>query len=55
MEVVEQAPADDRLRVWIEGEDINGKKISKGVLLPLGARRPRCSVSMPWPEPDGVG
>jgi TRAP transporter 4TM/12TM fusion protein len=40
MEVVEQAPADDRLRVWIEGEDINGKKISKGVLLPLGAQAP---------------
>lgn len=40
MEVVEQAPADDRLRVWIEGEDLNGKKVSKGVLLPLGDKAP---------------
>ncbi|MQM31548.1 MAG: C4-dicarboxylate ABC transporter, partial [Candidatus Accumulibacter phosphatis] len=40
MEVVEQAPANDALRIWIEGEDINGKKISKGVLLPLGAQAP---------------
>ncbi|WP_313950719.1 TRAP transporter permease, partial [Accumulibacter sp.] len=37
MEVVEAAPADSRLRVWVEGEDINGKTIAKGVLLPLGA------------------
>ena len=40
MEVVEQAPADDRLRVWIEGEDLNGKEVSKGVLLPLGEKAP---------------
>ena len=40
MEVIEQAPADDRLRVWIEGEDINGKAIHKGVLLPLGEPAP---------------
>ncbi|WP_291993085.1 TRAP transporter permease [Candidatus Accumulibacter sp. ACC003] len=40
MEVVERAPADDRLRIWIEGEDINGKEVHKGVLLPLGEPAP---------------
>ncbi|MCB1942646.1 MAG: DUF3394 domain-containing protein, partial [Candidatus Accumulibacter sp.] len=40
MEVVEAAPAGTGLRVWIEGEDLNGKKVSKGVLLPLGAPAP---------------
>ena len=36
-EVVGKAPADDRLRVWIEGLSIEGKEVRKGVLLPLGA------------------
>ena len=40
MEVVDKAQADERLRIWIEGEDINGQKISKGVLLPLGDKLP---------------
>ncbi|HRF72045.1 MAG TPA: TRAP transporter permease [Accumulibacter sp.] len=40
MEVIEKAPTDDRLRVWVEGEDINAKKIYKGVLLPLGQQAP---------------
>ncbi|MCF8198014.1 MAG: TRAP transporter permease [Sulfuritalea sp.] len=40
MEVIGQAPADERLRVWIEGEDINARKVSKGVLLPLGDKAP---------------
>ena len=35
MQVIEKAPANDQLRVWIEGEDINGKLIKKGMLLPL--------------------
>ena len=36
MQRIEKAPADEQLRVWIEGEDINGKLIKKGMLLPLG-------------------
>lgn len=36
MEVVDALPANRDLRMWIEGEDFSGKKISKGVLLPLG-------------------
>lgn len=35
MEVVDALPANQDLRMWIEGEDFSGKKISKGVLLPL--------------------
>ena len=38
MQMIEQAPADEQLRVWIEGEDINGKLSKKGVLLPLGEK-----------------
>jgi TRAP-type uncharacterized transport system fused permease subunit len=34
--VVEALPPDAQLRVWMEGENIDGKVISKGVLLPLG-------------------
>lgn len=37
MEAIDKTPPGQRLRIWIEGEDLNGKKISKGVLLPLGA------------------
>ena len=36
MQVIEKAPAGEQLRVWIEGEDMNGKPVRKGVLLPLG-------------------
>jgi TRAP transporter 4TM/12TM fusion protein len=36
MQVIEKAPVNEQLRVWIEGEDINGKLIKKGMLIPLG-------------------
>ena len=36
MQIIEKAPAGEQLRVWIEGEDMNGKLVRKGVLLPLG-------------------
>jgi TRAP transporter 4TM/12TM fusion protein len=39
-QLVEQAPKDERLRVWVEGETIEGKQVSKGVLLPLGEPGP---------------
>ena len=40
MELVEKAPADDRKRIYVEGINIDGKEIKKGVLLPLGAPGP---------------
>ena len=40
MQVIEKAPANESLRVWIEGEDINGKLVKKGMLLPLGEPGP---------------
>ena len=36
MQLIDKAPADGQLRVWVEGEDINGKLVKKGMLLPLG-------------------
>jgi TRAP transporter 4TM/12TM fusion protein len=36
MQTIEKAPANTDLRVWIEGEDINGDLVKKGMLLPLG-------------------
>jgi len=36
MQMIEQAPANEQLRIWVEGEDLNGKLIKKGMLLPLG-------------------
>ena len=36
IELAEKAPANDRLRIWIEGTTIEGKEVAKGVLLPLG-------------------
>jgi len=36
MKLVEQAPAGASKRVWIQGTNIDGKDIRKGVLLPLG-------------------
>jgi len=36
MKLVEAAPKNDRLRIWVQGETIEGKEVSKGVLLPLG-------------------
>ena len=40
MQIIEKASADENLRVWIEGEDINGKPVKKGILLPLGEPAP---------------
>ncbi len=37
MQLVEEAPPDTNKRIWIEGTNIDGKDIRKGVLLPLGA------------------
>ena len=37
MKLVEEAPADMRKRIWVEGTSIEGKEVRKGVLLPLGA------------------
>jgi hypothetical protein len=34
--LIEQAPAGSGKRVWIEGMNMNGDDIRKGVLLPLG-------------------
>jgi TRAP transporter 4TM/12TM fusion protein len=36
MTLVEQAPAGSSKRVWVEGTNLDGKAIRKGVLLPLG-------------------
>ncbi len=36
-EMIAKAPADARQRIWIEGINLDGKEIKKGVLLPLGA------------------
>ena len=35
-EMIAKAPADARQRFWIEGVNLDGKDIKKGVLLPLG-------------------
>jgi len=40
MKVIEAKPADERLRVWVEGQTIEGKDVRKGVLLPLGPKAP---------------
>jgi hypothetical protein len=36
MQMVEQAPVGEDMRIWIEGEDLNGNPVKKGMLLPLG-------------------
>ncbi|HRA13295.1 MAG TPA: TRAP transporter fused permease subunit [Giesbergeria sp.] len=36
-QLIEDAPANASKRVWIEGTNLDGKDIRKGVLLPLGA------------------
>jgi TRAP transporter 4TM/12TM fusion protein len=36
MQIAGQAPVDGSLRVWIEGEDMKGNIIKKGLLIPLG-------------------
>lgn len=35
--MVEAAPRNDNLRVWVEGITLEGRDVAKGVLLPLGA------------------
>ena len=40
MTLVEQAPKGERKRVWVEGLNLDGKEIRKGVLLPLGDAGP---------------
>ena len=40
MQRVEEAPAGTSKRVWIEGTNIDGKDVRKGVLLPLGNAGP---------------
>jgi TRAP transporter 4TM/12TM fusion protein len=40
LQVVEKQPAGAGLRVWIEGTTLEGKAVSKGVLLPLGGPGP---------------
>lgn len=40
MQRVDEAPAGASKRVWIEGTNIDGKDVLKGVLLPLGAAGP---------------
>jgi len=34
--LVEKAPRGERKRIWIEGQNLDGKDVKKGVLLPLG-------------------
>ena len=38
--LVEEAPPNGQLRIWVEGISIEGDEISKGVLLPLGEPGP---------------
>jgi hypothetical protein len=40
MKVIDAKPADDRLRMWVEGLTLEGKNVKKGVLLPLGPKAP---------------
>ena len=40
MQLVESAPAGERKRIWVEGQNLDGEDIRKGVLLPLGEPGP---------------
>jgi hypothetical protein len=40
MQLVETAPAGASKRIWVEGTNLDGKDIRKGVLLPLGDAGP---------------
>ena len=40
MQTVEKAPDGGRLRLWVEGEDANGRLIKKGLLLSLAEAGP---------------
>jgi hypothetical protein len=39
-QLIEEAPANAGKRLWIEGTNLNGDDVRKGVLLPLGAQGP---------------
>jgi TRAP transporter 4TM/12TM fusion protein len=41
--LVEEAPRNGNLRVWVEGMNLEGQDISKGVLLPLGDKAGKAS------------
>ena len=41
--LVEEAPRNGNLRVWVEGMNLEGQDISKGVLLPLGYKAAKAS------------
>ena len=45
-ELVESAPANSSLRVWIEGITLEGDEVSKGVLLPLGDTAPNARTRL---------
>ncbi len=38
-DIVKQAPDDARLRIWVEGLNLEGDQVKKGVLLPLGENK----------------
>ncbi len=40
LQIAESKPADERLRIYVEGESLEGKAVNKGVLLPLGKPGP---------------
>ncbi|MCW5610478.1 MAG: TRAP transporter permease [Rubrivivax sp.] len=40
MTLVEQAKPGERKRIWVEGTNLDGKEVRKGVLLPLGDAGP---------------
>jgi len=40
MKIIEDKPANANLRLWVEGETIEGRQFSKGVLVPLGPMAP---------------
>ncbi|APR04406.1 TRAP transporter permease [Thauera chlorobenzoica] len=44
--LVEEAPRNANLRVWVEGLSLEGKDVSKGVLLPLGDKADSASARL---------
>ena len=40
MQMIEKAPADENLRIWVESENLDGKTVKHGVLLRLGPVAP---------------
>ncbi len=38
MEAAKTLPDNERLRIWVEGIDLNGDTVKKGILLPLGKK-----------------